>query len=98
MRGRWSLWKLSQTLFAIVLLGLFVPATGLAQSAYTFTKIADTLQDARLGGAGCVSVGNSGTVLVMFAGHIVLHTGWQPVCHDERRDRRGLESSRASDR
>ena len=47
-------------------LSLGLPSAALSQSGYTFTRIADTTDDAGLNGVNCVGMSNTGTVIVVF--------------------------------
>lgn len=75
---RWVGMPVLLAVVATLCVELLVPDSARAQTEYTFTKIADTLQDARLAGVGCLSLGNSGTVAVMFAGELWKKADGQP--------------------
>ncbi len=57
-------------MLAIVFSFVLAPRLALAQTHYTFTKIADTNQNAGLTSISCVGIGNSGTVIMVFNGEL----------------------------
>jgi hypothetical protein len=55
----------------VALASIAVPRPASAEAIqYTFAKIADTSEESRLAGVSCVSLGQSGTVVVTFSGEL----------------------------